>query len=39
MISVAGLENPEADPFRNGGANLAELLPACDGDVFFLGGG
>lgn len=39
VISVAGLENPEADPFRNGGANLAELLPACDGDVFFLGGG
>jgi hypothetical protein len=39
VISVAGLDNPEADPFRNGGANLAELLPACDGDVFFLGGG
>jgi hypothetical protein len=39
VISVAGSEKPEANPFRNGGANLAELLPACDGDVFFLGSG
>jgi hypothetical protein len=39
VISVAAIEDPGADPFRNGGANLAELLPACDGDVFFLGGG
>jgi hypothetical protein len=39
VISVAGNKDPEANPFRNGGANLAELLPACDGDVFYLGGG
>jgi hypothetical protein len=39
VISVAPTDLTGADPFRNGGANLAELLPACDGDVFFLGGG
>jgi hypothetical protein len=39
VISVAPTGLTVADPFRNGGANLAELLPACDGDVFFLSGG
>jgi hypothetical protein len=39
VISVAPTDATAADPFRNGGANLAELLPACDGDVFFLAGG
>jgi hypothetical protein len=38
VISVAAIATG-VDPFRDGGANLAELLPACDGDVFFLGGG
>ena len=39
VISVAPIDVTAADPFRNGGTNLAELLPACDGDVFFLAGG
>ena len=39
VISVAPTDATAADPFRNGGTNLAELLPACDGDVFFLAGG
>ena len=39
VISVAPIDVTFADPFRNGGTNLAELLPACDGDVFFLAGG
>ena len=39
VISVAPIDATAADPFRNGGTNLAELLPACDGDVFFLAGG
>ena len=39
VISVAPIDVTVADPFRNGGTNLAELLPACDGDVFFLAGG
>jgi hypothetical protein len=39
VISVAPTDATGTNPFRNGGANLAELLPACDGDVFTLAGG
>lgn len=39
VISVAPIDATGANPFRNGGTNLAELLPACDGDVFPLPGG
>jgi hypothetical protein len=39
VISVAPTDATGANPFRNGGTNFAELLPACDGDVFFLPGG
>lgn len=39
VIALAPTDFSGADPFRNGATNLAEVLPACDGDVFDLEGG
>jgi hypothetical protein len=39
VVSLAPTDLTERNPFRNGGTNLAELLPACDGDVIDLQGG
>ena len=39
VVAIGPTDNSAANPFRNGGTNLAEILPACDGDVFDLQGG
>ena len=39
VVAVGPTDIPGTDPFRNGAANLAVLLPGCDGDVSSLEGG
>ncbi len=39
VVALAPTRTTELNPFRRGGTNLAEVLPACDGDVYDLEGG
>ena len=39
VVAIGPTDIARTNPFRNGAANLAELLPGCDGDVSDLEGG